>query len=142
MAVAPLIRVLPSILRLFPQFKAPPIVRGKVIPLQTINEATNAELERALNHKIRLKKKEDFNDNSRVVKVEDVRKIYEEIGTKKGVVVKVALDLAASLITEGAPGKNYLEEFGNDFMDKVREKVLKQTAARKRLTYRYSKREI
>lgn len=142
-AVAPIIRILPAILRLFAPVRTAKIVRGTVIPLQDITPSTDTELDRALNRKLNLKKKKDFNDLSHVVTIEDVRKIYEEEGTKKNVVVDVALAIGAALVTEEpAPGTSSLEKFGNQFMDKIREKALKQTAARKNVTYRYPKREI
>lgn len=141
MAVAPLIRTLPAILRLFPQFKSPPMVRGKIIPLQTIDESTDQQLQRQLNYKLKLKRKEDFNDNSHVIKIEEVRKIYEETANAKVAITEVALGIAAALLQD-RPTTNLFENFGQDFMDKIRAKALKQSAARRRLTYRYSKREI
>lgn len=141
-AVAPLVRILPAILRIFPEIlkDTPKLGLGKVIPI--INQVAEPErdLARQLQQKFKLKEKEKFRDSAHVVRCDDVKNVLEK--ELDGTLLKdVLLALGRNLM-----GATNLESagaiLGNRIMDKIREKVLVQTAVRKRITYRYAKREI
>jgi hypothetical protein len=140
-ATAPIIRLLPAILRLFPQFARVTLEKGKLIPLQTIDPMSEAELARQLNVKLRIPKQKDFNDKTHVVKISDVISCFEKTNDEQKYPVKIALDVASALLS-ATPAEPLLKEFSDDFIKCVRDKSLKQTAKRKRITYRYAKREI
>lgn len=135
------VRILPAILRIFAPVRTLPIRRGVAIPLNDISPMNDAEALRALNRKLQVKKKPEFNDNSHVIKVSDVRTIVEKVLGEGHGVVSVASKIGVALIT-GDPGPPVMEDAANEILKQVRNKVLKQTEVRRRITYRYSKRAI
>lgn len=145
-SVAPIIRLLPVIVKLFPELLkiSPRIQLGKVIPIISTSPEADTQLAQRLAQKLKLRKKKDFNDNAHVVKVSDVRECLEKHFGEGNLLKDIALGLCNTIAgkAETDPNKTGGGIAGNAIMDCVREKVLKQTSARKRLTYRYSKRAI
>jgi hypothetical protein len=141
-AVVPIIRLLPALLRLFPTVRSVPLVRGLVIPVDNIIADSDLQLARKLNRKLDLKKKKQFTDSAHVVKVSDVKAVLEK--ELDGTLLKdIALALGRTLSSAvGGEEDSAGAIMGNRIMDKIREKILVQTAFRKRVTYRYSKRAI
>jgi hypothetical protein len=100
-----------------------------------------AEAIRQLNQQLKTKPRKRFNDGSHVVKVRDVVSIVEEVLGTGNAILKTGIKVATALVS-GTPGDPVNLDSAQQIVDKVRDKVLKQTAKRKRITYRYSKREI
>jgi len=132
--------LVPIIIRLFPALREVKLVRGLIIPLQTIDPASETELARNLARKLQLQEREKFRDTAHVVRVSDVKSCYEETMKDGGLLLQFLKSLAATLTD--AKAKNAAEAIGDKLMVCVRDKALTQTARRKRITYRYSKREI
>jgi hypothetical protein len=142
MAIVDPIRILlPVIIRLFPELAGIRLVRGRIIPLKEVSPMNEAEALRALNKKLQTKKRQGFNDNSHVIKLETLRKILDEVLGSGNQLVKDASKIAVALVT-GHPGEPILQDSSDKVMERCRDECLKQTAARRRITYRYAKREI
>jgi hypothetical protein len=132
--------LVPIIIRLFPALTNIKLVRGVLIPLKSVSEASETDLARQLARKLKLDQQEKFRDTAHVVKVSDVKECYENT-MKDGALLLQFLKALCSSLTD-PKAKNAAEAIGEKLMTCVREKALTQTSKRKRLTYRYAKREI
>jgi hypothetical protein len=128
-------------------------VLGKLIPILSISALVDAEAERALKRNFKLEQKKKFRDESHVVTCAAVKLVLEqELGEGKIVwqaaqgAVRAILPYDANMFATQSPAdvetRPAGQILGQGLMDKIREKALKQTEKRKRVTYRYSKRAI
>jgi hypothetical protein len=68
---AQIVRLVPILIRLIPQLIRPTFYRGSAIVANNVTPATDEDLARELQQKIRVKADPRINDNSHVVKVSD-----------------------------------------------------------------------
>jgi hypothetical protein len=141
-AVAPMIRLLPVILKFFPELlrDTPKITLGRVIPILGTDPTSDQLLDQALARRPKYdrKKPKKRKDSSLVITVEDAIKCVEDTVNDPKTCRLGVLRLAAQVInptTGDSP-------IGDRLVQCFRDKALKQTAARKYTTYRYPKREI
>jgi|Kansoi200Nextera_1026148.scaffolds.fasta_scaffold00003_5 hypothetical protein len=132
--------LVPIIIRLFPSLVNIRLVRGLLIPLKSVSEASETDLARQLARKLKLDERTKFRDTAHVVKVSDVKACYENTMKDGALLLQFLKALCQSLTDPKA--KNAAEAIGDKLMTCVRDKALTQKAARKRITYRYSKRQI
>jgi hypothetical protein len=135
-----IIRLLPIIIRLFPWFRQSKLVRGLIIPINNVQESTDTELARALNLKTKIVPRKKFRDESHVIPLDRVKTCIEEQFNNTSLLKEFVLKAAKNLVGEAT--ETAAQDLADRMMECVRDKCLKQTSARKRLTYRYSKREI
>ena len=83
-------------------------------------------------------------DNTRVVKVQDAINCVDQTFRDPASVIGLATEVVKviAFYRAGQTNDDYLGEWVDIVAECIREKALKQTAPRKRLTYRYSKRAI
>lgn len=133
-AVAPIIRLLPVILRLFGPVRTGTIARGRVVPLNSISESTDADLQRLLKLKTRIRPREDFKDSSHVIKISDVVTIVEESFNETSLAKEFVLAAAAEFISGTFGGQQPPRAGGQKIADRIiercREETLRQDTAR------------
>jgi hypothetical protein len=127
-------------------------VIGKLIPIGAVHEMTQEAAERALQRKVdeKVRRRKKFNDNSHVITLEDLKEVLEEQCGEGRLMLDSATSAVTSLVTNFAGVQDVQSDWNfkaggqiaNKIMEAARDRVLKQTAARKRVTYRYSKRAI
>jgi hypothetical protein len=127
-------------------------VIGKLIPIGAAHEMTDQAAERALKRKPdeKVRKRKEFNDNSHVITLEILKEILEEQCGEGRLILDSATSAITSLVTEFAGVADVQSDWNfkaggqiaNKIMEAARDRVLSQSAARKRVTYRYSKRVI
>jgi hypothetical protein len=127
----PLIRLLPLIIRLFPQLLKQTFHRGSIVFLSNIEPATDTELERELNAKIRVKRREETpKDSSSVIKVSEAIDAVEEVLNQAGIKRELLLSLVQALFgdtgNKRAPGQTTADKIA----EKIRENSLRQNTAR------------
>jgi hypothetical protein len=122
-----LVRILPLILRLFPELATSPLI-GKIIPLFKIDPRSDTDLARALNRELKVPKHHGFNDNTAVIKVSEAIKCVE---TKLGN-GKVLLSFLKGIVNslKSAEGKNAAELLASDIAACIREDSLRQNTPR------------
>lgn len=137
--------ILPALIRLCPELIEGTVTRGKIVALKDVDPMNEAEALRKLARKLRVRQRENFRDSAHVIKVSDAIKCLETVNDKnKTFFLQFAKWAAKNLIGTGGgdldrgPMQTYLDECAECFRDKC----LKQTAPRSRVTYRYSKRAI
>jgi hypothetical protein len=128
-----ILRILPEIIKLFPEILSP-VVRGKLIPLNNISPATDAEQMEALNRAVKLKPRKGFNDAIHVIKCSDVKSCLEE-KLDKSLLLEVLK--SATRILAGDPTSNAGNIIGDRVMECIRENCLRSDTPRVKKTKDY-----
>lgn len=133
-------RILPYIIRLFPEIarQAPPLrnvfVLGQIEPLsdELVDEALNRDLNKEID--LRLRRQSD-RDNQQVIKLAEVREVLKEHFTQVSAVRSMAeaiKNIIGGVLANRRDGANFYN-FVEQLMDKMRENALRQNTVR---TYR------
>lgn len=142
-----IVRLIPAIIRFFPATRTLPIPRGIAIPLMNVEPLGDELLDRALAERpqLKVKKRPEYRDESHVLKVSDAIKVVEEM-LKDKKLAKLGPLRAAKLLQFNITNEGGIDFSSNPMLDalaeKFRDRSLKQTAPRSRITYRYSKRAL
>ena len=123
-----IVRILPLIIKFFPEILGP-VVRGRLIPLNNINPATDADAMEALNRAVKLKPRQGFNDAVHVIKCSEVKSCLEE-KLDKSLLLEVVK--SATRILAGDATSNAGNIIGDRVMECIRENVLRQDTPRVR----------
>jgi hypothetical protein len=129
--------ILPAIVRLFAAMRSAPVVRGKLIPMSEVSPMNDAEALRKLNEKLKTKKKEGFNDAIWLIKLEEVRKILDEVLSNRNEILEFAKKVASALISSD-PGEPILQKTADRIMTRCREECLRHDTPRVRKHKDYS----
>jgi hypothetical protein len=134
-------------------------VLGKLVPIGGAAEMLQAQAESALARKAdqKVRRRKKFNEKSRVITLEILKEVLEkECGDGRLIYdsAQQAVNQLVNVISGGIriqppsanPDDAWAASAGgnvaNRIMEAARDRVLKQTAPRARITYRYSKRAI
>jgi hypothetical protein len=75
--------ILPALIRLCPELVAGTVTRGKIVTLLQIEPENQAEAIRKLSRKLKVKPRENFNDETHVIKVSEAIKCIEKTNDKQ-----------------------------------------------------------
>lgn len=127
--VSPLVRLVPILVRLFPQLVKTTFYRGSVVIANKVDPQSEEELQRELERKIKRNERDDAKDKQTVVKVSDALKCVEETFNATTLIKEFILVACVSLL-EG----HQKEACGQKMFDKmarcIREHALRQDTPR------------
>jgi len=115
------------------------IAAGTIIGLAPLAELAEQKIEDGIKRGLKKKTKRKKKDNQQVVKVKDAIDCVENIIRDPKLLLRTAREIVS--IFTGEP-RTIINVAVDEIAECIRSKALIQTAPRKRLTYRYSKREI
>jgi len=129
-ATVEIIRILPAILKLFPQLAKIPLIRGRLIPLNNIAPETDLDAARKLNRRFKRKPKEGPADSSMVIIVDEAIKCVEDAGNNNGGVIWEVIKKGAQQLILGGGEENVTEQLLNPIVECIRENALRQDTPR------------
>jgi len=122
-------RIIPLIVRLFPQLVRQTFYRGSVVVANDVRPSTDTELERNLREKIKQKKKDQERDNQMVIKVADAIACIEE-KFNNTTIVKEFILVAVQSLWEGVQTQACGQRMFDAMAKCIREKALRQDTPR------------
>lgn len=126
---AQFIRLMPIIVRLFPQLVKATFYRGSVVTLNKVTPSPDEDLERELNRKIKQKSADKSKDNQMVVKVSDAVACIEK-GFNDTTLIKEFILTAAKALLEGRQSVACGQRMFDQMATCVRQKALRQDTPR------------
>lgn len=115
------------------------VAAGTIIGLAPLAEFAEQKLKDGIKAGLKKRTKRKSKDNSTVLKVKDAIDCVENISRDPRLLLRTAKEIVA--IFTGEP-RTIVNVLVDEIAECIRSKALIQTAPRKRLTYRYSKRAI
>src|SRR5678815_2065163 len=129
MALLEIARILPTVVKFFPELvKSAPAV-GKVIPLNSVLEEPDADAMEALQRKVKVKPDKTFNDNSSVIKVSEAIKCVEKTFNDTTILLELGKYVIRQLL-EGSKTEFAAERIANGIAKCLRENSLRQDTVR------------
>jgi hypothetical protein len=125
-----LVRMLPIVIRLFPELVKTTFYRGSVVVLNKVTPATDTDLERELARKIEQKASDQAKDNQMVIKVAEAIKCCESTFNATTLVKEFVLVAIKSLI-EGKTTQACGQKMFDQMATCIRENALRQDTPRK-----------
>jgi hypothetical protein len=119
-------RILPTIIRAFPELVRGSPTVGRILPLMNVEPTSDELLDRSLDRKFKRKTKKGFNDEIYVIKLDDAISCVEKVFSAPDLKRKGLLALAREAINQ-TTGESPL---GTKIVDCLREHVLSQKSIR------------
>jgi len=127
-------KLLPLIVKLFPELVKPTFYRGAIGLLSKTDPTPDENLERALQTKTRVKKDKTFNDATAVLKVSDAIKCLEDNFNETSLMKEVALRVVKDFFNDVVKGTKEPISAAQNLADKMancfREHALRQDTPR------------
>lgn len=125
-----LLRLLPFIIRLFPELVTGPLIRGRLIPLSQIKPASDEDLARELNRKVDLSPRRDgTQDSSQVIQLSEAINCVSSSFNNTTLIKEFLLVAVRSLI-EGTTSRAAGQRMFNAMVECLRENALRQDTPR------------
>jgi hypothetical protein len=129
--VAPIIEILPALLRLFPVMRTLPIARGVAIPL-TSNPLTDPQAQQQLDAKLKLKQRErdKTKDSSQVIKLSDAIACVES-KLNDTTLIWEFIKTAVPALIKGAQTHATSQDMFDKIVECLREDAMRQDTVRR-----------